>query len=138
MTHTCSICLCDIVRSDKTEKLRCKHIYHKDCIGKWKIDHNTCPVCRYVIGNIVRKPTPTPTPNPPTPTPEPETTISLGEYLESSRIVIETKEFVQLFKLQSTSHKIIVGTIIIITFPVAVVIGTIYGILSLLGSSRRV
>ena len=51
MTQTCSICLCDIVRSDKTEKLRCKHIYHKDCITDYLINYNyKCPICRIEIG----------------------------------------------------------------------------------------
>lgn len=140
MTHTCSICLSDIVRSDTTEKLRCKHIYHKDCIGKWKEQHNTCPVCRYVIGNVVRAtpvlvavPTPTPRPIPPR-----EPSISFTEYIGNTHVGIEFKKFVNVFNNLSIGKKIVVATCMLIAAPLALCIGVIYGTLSILdsGSTR--
>ena len=50
---TCAICLSDILKSEKSDKLRCKHIYHSTCINKWKEKQHTCPVCRYVIGRTI-------------------------------------------------------------------------------------
>jgi hypothetical protein len=41
----CSICYEDIVKSSVV--LRCKHLYHKECIDKWLVNNTTCPQCRY-------------------------------------------------------------------------------------------
>jgi len=138
MTQTCSICLCDIVRSDKTEKLRCKHIYHKDCINKWKVQHNTCPVCRYVIGNVIRV-EPVAAPVAVARVVEASApAVSIYEYISNSKLVLDTKNFINLFNEQTKTHKIILGTLMIVTLPTAIFVGTIYGIVSFLKWSCRV
>lgn len=46
----CSICLEFL--SDKIEnnkKLQCGHIFHNECINKWKNISNKCPCCRHII-----------------------------------------------------------------------------------------
>jgi len=43
----CSICY---EENDKQcAVLRCKHLYHKECIDKWLINNTTCPQCRYEL-----------------------------------------------------------------------------------------
>lgn len=46
----CSICLDELVLGyDNTTTLRCSHIFHLDCIWKWKCGSkkgDTCPLCR--------------------------------------------------------------------------------------------
>jgi hypothetical protein len=41
------ICL-DIMKPeiDEIDILNCKHIFHINCINKWKIKSNDCPYCR--------------------------------------------------------------------------------------------
>eukprot|EP01087_Luapelamoeba_hula_P012363 TRINITY_DN3440_c0_g1_i1.p1 TRINITY_DN3440_c0_g1~~TRINITY_DN3440_c0_g1_i1.p1 ORF type:complete len:561 (-),score=114.04 TRINITY_DN3440_c0_g1_i1:75-1757(-) len=41
----CPICLMEFVEGDEIRKLRCVHVYHKDCIDKWLEHHETCCVC---------------------------------------------------------------------------------------------
>tara|TARA_Y100000816_G_scaffold291173_1_gene281722 strand:+ start:956 stop:1750 length:795 start_codon:yes stop_codon:yes gene_type:complete len=44
----CAICL-DVLTSGTLRNittLRCNHNFHKNCIDRWKIRKNTCPVCR--------------------------------------------------------------------------------------------
>ncbi|KAH7365982.1 hypothetical protein KP509_18G057500 [Ceratopteris richardii] len=47
----CPVCL---TAFEEDEELRllpaCGHWYHKDCIGMWIFSHETCPVCRCIIG----------------------------------------------------------------------------------------
>ena len=46
--YECSICLDSISSiSDENKKLPCNHIFHKECISKWKV--NTCSCCRSII-----------------------------------------------------------------------------------------
>ena len=96
---TCAICLTDILKSEKSDTLRCKHIYHTECINKWKEKQHTCPVCRYVIGRSISvsrtpatavrvaseptRPEPTrPEPTrPPTRPPPPYEDVSLEEFM---------------------------------------------------------
>jgi len=44
----CSIC-CESIKNMDTIKLKCKHIFHKECIEKWVEKSGTCPLCRYNI-----------------------------------------------------------------------------------------
>lgn len=47
IVEDCSICLCECTTSDKLIKLKCNHIYHRDCINKWLTQNSTkCCVCR--------------------------------------------------------------------------------------------
>ena len=34
---------------DKIISLPCVHIYHGDCIKKWFLENNFCPICKYVF-----------------------------------------------------------------------------------------
>ena len=40
----CSICYDPML--DNVINLQCDHKFHKMCINKWKLNHNTCPLCR--------------------------------------------------------------------------------------------
>jgi hypothetical protein len=43
----CSICLCKISDIKCSFKLKCKHIFHLDCILNWELQKMyTCPLCR--------------------------------------------------------------------------------------------
>jgi len=42
--NTCTICLEPTKRNDK--KLRCKHVFHGECIIKWFEESIECPTCR--------------------------------------------------------------------------------------------
>lgn len=53
-TPDCSICLESIKRH--AYKTPCNHNFHRACIAKWLEDHNTCPNCRrLILQNIKRK-----------------------------------------------------------------------------------
>lgn len=46
----CSVCLCELVRGDKTRMLfKCNHVFHVECIDMWFESHSTCPLCRNVL-----------------------------------------------------------------------------------------
>ncbi|XP_020583914.1 E3 ubiquitin-protein ligase RHA1B-like [Phalaenopsis equestris] len=50
----CVICLCKIQRGKKTDGLRCRHVFHKQCFAEWvrKSKGATCPLCRVsVVGD---------------------------------------------------------------------------------------
>ncbi|KAH7536624.1 hypothetical protein FEM48_Zijuj03G0004400 [Ziziphus jujuba var. spinosa] len=47
----CGICLEDFLAEgihdhDELHRLKCSHVYHKNCILEWLQKHNTCPLCR--------------------------------------------------------------------------------------------
>ena len=43
----CSICLVDYEDDDRIVcNLKCKHIFHKDCLKTWGQRSNKCPICR--------------------------------------------------------------------------------------------
>lgn len=45
----CSICLNKIFYSKRIKLCMtcCCHIFHLNCINKWILDHNSCPICRF-------------------------------------------------------------------------------------------
>jgi hypothetical protein len=45
----CSICYNEFNDNEDILKLKCKHIYHSECIRKWASTSSTCPICRYNI-----------------------------------------------------------------------------------------
>ena len=48
----CPICLDKF--SSKVIKLKCNHIYHKECIRPWLKENKSCPMCREeIILNLV-------------------------------------------------------------------------------------
>ena len=53
---SCSICLDNIEDIDNHKnirKLRCGHMFHKECIDEWLHDHSTCPYCRCYINSSI-------------------------------------------------------------------------------------
>ena len=42
----CSICL-DKIKNEVI--LKCKHKFCKECIHKWLLENDTCPICRTII-----------------------------------------------------------------------------------------
>jgi len=40
----CPICLADFASMDLVLRLRCRHVFHETCLGRW--EKGTCPVCR--------------------------------------------------------------------------------------------
>lgn len=43
----CGICVEDFNIGDSSRKLpHCQHQFHKNCIDRWLVDHDTCPECR--------------------------------------------------------------------------------------------
>lgn len=47
--ETCSVCLCNFAEGDKVHTIHCGHHFHKDCLGTWLKENNTCPVCRFEL-----------------------------------------------------------------------------------------
>jgi hypothetical protein len=47
ITEDCSICFTEL--NENPVKLKCNHIFHKDCISQWVKSSATCPICRYNI-----------------------------------------------------------------------------------------
>eukprot|EP00978_Attheya_sp_CCMP212_P000355 scaffold732_cov48-Attheya_sp.AAC.6 len=53
--NTCSICLEAFQVGDKiswSENIKCKHVFHHECIVHWLIKHERCPCCRKNMLNI--------------------------------------------------------------------------------------
>ncbi|GAA0186467.1 hypothetical protein Leryth_024792 [Lithospermum erythrorhizon] len=44
--ETCAICLCDYEENEKIGVLDCGHEFHIECIKKWLLQKNICPMCR--------------------------------------------------------------------------------------------
>jgi len=44
----CSICY-ERISEKESVKLKCKHVFHKDCMEQWVKKSGTCPLCRYNI-----------------------------------------------------------------------------------------
>lgn len=51
----CNICLEEVKKEDSLVKLKCNHIYHKDCIKEWLTKQSTkCPNCRFCCRDEVK------------------------------------------------------------------------------------
>lgn len=50
-SERCSICLENYQKNETILKLKCKHIFHKECIKEWfhKKKQEECPLCRNII-----------------------------------------------------------------------------------------
>jgi len=50
LTHNldehCSICLDEFKEGDELRFVECDHNFHKECLDKWLLLKNTCPICR--------------------------------------------------------------------------------------------
>ncbi|KAJ0715315.1 putative transcription factor C2H2 family [Helianthus annuus] len=42
----CSICLCEYEKKEKMGRLECGHWFHAECIRRWLLSKNVCPMCR--------------------------------------------------------------------------------------------
>ncbi|MFS7898406.1 putative transcription factor C2H2 family [Helianthus anomalus] len=42
----CSICLGEYEKKEKMGRLECGHRYHAECIKRWLLSKNVCPMCR--------------------------------------------------------------------------------------------
>ena len=52
----CTICQDEFRDNDETRLLKCKHLYHKDCIDNWLLNHSPkCPYCREITTKYVPK-----------------------------------------------------------------------------------
>lgn len=45
-SEVCAVCIVDYKKGDLQRKLPCNHKFHKDCIDKWLLIKNNCPVCK--------------------------------------------------------------------------------------------
>ena len=45
-SNPCAVCQEDFKCKDIAKELKCKHMFHKDCIEPWLNMHRTCPYCR--------------------------------------------------------------------------------------------
>ena len=43
---TCSVCLSRVEDGESVKTLRCKHVYHPQCIDRWLERSTMCPVCK--------------------------------------------------------------------------------------------
>jgi len=44
---TCMVCLEEYEQDQWLRTLPCFHFYHQECIDKWLVTNNTCPVCKH-------------------------------------------------------------------------------------------
>lgn len=45
--QTCSICFEEALDGSEWTVLKCKHLFHKNCIDYWFLKKKTCPLCRF-------------------------------------------------------------------------------------------
>ncbi|KAF8110446.1 hypothetical protein N665_0083s0014 [Sinapis alba] len=45
-TDSCTICQENYKNQDKIATLDCRHVYHAECLKKWLVIKNICPVCK--------------------------------------------------------------------------------------------
>ncbi|CAJ2648335.1 unnamed protein product [Trifolium pratense] len=51
----CVVCLSKIKEKEEIMVLKCKHVFHRDCLDKWfrfKYNNTTCPLCRISVATI--------------------------------------------------------------------------------------
>lgn len=48
-TELCVICQDDITNNQIIRKIKCKHIFHIECIDEWFLENKKCPTCKYEL-----------------------------------------------------------------------------------------
>ncbi|XP_015087669.2 probable E3 ubiquitin-protein ligase HIP1 [Solanum pennellii] len=48
----CSVCLEEFCDKEELARIDCGHMYHMDCLKKWNLVVNTCPICRRRVAVI--------------------------------------------------------------------------------------
>ncbi|CAO3590142.1 unnamed protein product [Absidia cylindrospora] len=49
-TERCLVCLDDFVPKHSVRVLKCRHVFHVECVDRWLVEaHNSCPVCRGAV-----------------------------------------------------------------------------------------
>ena len=46
MNENCPICLGDLNENNSTKTTSCFHSFHEQCLTRWLVTANTCPMCR--------------------------------------------------------------------------------------------
>ena len=44
----CSICFDEFKENELLKQLRCKHIFHKECLSQWLLNEKKCPICNKI------------------------------------------------------------------------------------------
>lgn len=47
--ETCTICYDTYEQNNKIIKLPCEHYFHSECIKRWFVESNNCPLCKFNI-----------------------------------------------------------------------------------------
>ena len=47
--NECSVCITNFETNDDIIEIKCKHIFHNECIKEWYKYKNVCPLCRAEI-----------------------------------------------------------------------------------------
>ncbi|XP_051982889.1 RING finger protein 150a [Xyrauchen texanus] len=45
----CAVCIEDYKPNDVIRTLPCRHVFHKNCVDPWLLEHRTCPMCKMNI-----------------------------------------------------------------------------------------
>ena len=43
--YECSICIDKFKENELLKKLKCGHVFHKECLSQWFLNMNNCPTC---------------------------------------------------------------------------------------------
>ncbi|NXF32775.1 RN128 ligase, partial [Nyctibius bracteatus] len=46
---SCAVCIEQYKPNEVVRTLACNHLFHKNCVDPWLLEHRTCPMCKYDI-----------------------------------------------------------------------------------------